>query len=185
MLPSALVGGIDIDYDGRSWRVLESFQEVRAMALQPGVRAPDALLTDGDSRSGVALSDFIGERPLVLLFFPLAFSSTCTAEICAVAEDYDAYLEHGAQVIGISVDSPYTNARFAAETRAPFPILSDFNKTAARAYDVLRETLGHLQGVSERAAFVIDTDGMIKYSWVGEHPGVFPPLEEIKGWVGG
>lgn len=155
------------------------------MALPPGSEAPDALLTEGDSRTAVALSDYMGERPLVLLFFPLAFSSTCTEEMCAVAEDYNAYLEMGAQVIGISVDSPYANARFAAETGVPFPILSDFNRTASRAYGVLRDTLGHLEGVSERAAFVIDAGGTIVYAWVGEHPGVFPPLAELKTAVAG
>lgn len=150
------------------------------MALKPGNRAPAAVLTEGDSRTTISLTDFMGDGPLVLLFFPFAFSSTCTEELCAVAEDYDAYLALGARVVGISVDSPYTNARFAAETGVPFPILSDFNRTASRAYDVLRDTLGHLEGVSERAAFVIDQDGTIVYSWVGEHPGVFPPLADIK-----
>jgi glutaredoxin-dependent peroxiredoxin len=154
------------------------------MSLQPGAEAPDVLLTKDDARSAVALSHFIGEQPLVLLFFPLAFSSTCTDELCEVAEDYSSYQELGAQVVGVSVDSPYTNARFARETRAPFPILSDFNRAASRAYGVLRDRLGHLEEVSERAAFVIDSDGTIAYTWVGENPGAYPPLAEIKAAIG-
>jgi glutaredoxin-dependent peroxiredoxin len=149
------------------------------MALEPGAPAPDAVLTRDDARTPVALSDYLGRQPLVLLFFPLAFSSTCTEQMCAVADDYSAYEDLGAQVLGISVDSPYVNARFARETAAPFPILSDFNRTAARAYGVLRERFGHLEAVSERAAFVIDGDGRVIYAWVGE-PGDLPPLDEIK-----
>jgi peroxiredoxin len=150
------------------------------MPLSPGVRAPDAVLTEGDSRSAVSLADHIGPGPLVLLFYPLAFSSTCTDELCTVADDYDAYGRLGARVLAISVDSPYTAERFRRECGATFPFLSDFNREASRAYGVLRETLGELREVSERAVFVVDARGTITYSWVGEHPGVFPPLDEVK-----
>lgn len=155
------------------------------MALAPGTPAPDAVLTLRDSRTTVALSDYQGGGPLVLLFYPMAFSSTCTEELCAVAENYVRYETLGATVVALSVDSPYVNARFAEECRASFPFLSDFNRTASRAYDVLRPALGVLEEVSERAAFVIDSDGVITYSWVGEHPGVFPPLKEIEEAVAG
>jgi len=77
------------------------------------------------------------------------------------------------------VDSPYVNRKFAEDCGAPFPILSDFNREATDAYGVRRE-LGGLEGVSERAAFVVDPAGIVRYVWVGEHPGVFPPLEEIR-----
>jgi glutaredoxin-dependent peroxiredoxin len=153
------------------------------MVLQPGAQAPDVSLTMGDARTAVLLSRYMGERPLVLLFFPMAFSSTCTEEVCEVAEDFAAYQELGAAVVAVSVDSPYVNVRFARETGAPFPILSDFNRAASRAYGVLRERLGHLEGVSERAAFVVDAAGTIAYTWVGENPGVYPPLDEIKAAV--
>lgn len=152
------------------------------MALEPGSPAPSFTLTRGDSRTTASLDDYTGDGPVVLLFYPLAFSSTCTEEMCTVADDYSAYEGLGATVLGISVDSPYVNARFAERCGAPFPFLSDFNRTAARDYGVLRERLGELEGVSERAAFVIH-DGTITYSWVGEHPGVFPPLDEIKAAV--
>jgi glutaredoxin-dependent peroxiredoxin len=150
------------------------------MPLPVGSKAPNVVLTLGDARTQVALSDYMGAGPLVLLFFPMAFSSTCTEEVCTVAEDHGAYRDLGARIVAISVDSPYTNARFAQETGAPFPILSDFNRTASQAYQVLRPSLGHLEGVSERAAFVVDGTGTIAYAWVGESPGAFPPLDQIK-----
>ena len=150
------------------------------MAAEVGDRAPDVTLTRDNSRTTVRLDELRGGRPLLVLFYPFAFSSTCTEEMCAVAEDYSAYDRLGAGVVGISVDSPYTNARFARDCGASFPFLSDFNRTATRAFDVYRDAHGELEGVSERAAFVIDANGTIRYRWVGEHPGVFPPLDEIR-----
>lgn len=151
------------------------------MALQVGDRAPDATVFVRP-REPINLNALDG-RPLVLLFFPLAFSGVCTTEMSMIAEDYSAWRELGAQVVGISIDSPYVNQKFAESTNATFPIISDFNKEAATAYGVLRDDLGGLKGVSERAAFVIDADGRIAYAWVGENPGVFPPLDEIKAAV--
>ena len=147
--------------------------------MDVGANAP-AVTLFGPARSRVELRDYIGRQPVVLLFFPLAFTSTCTAELCAVTEDYAAYSDLGAQVFGISVDSPHTLARFAAETGAAFPLLSDFNREAIRAYDVVRPDLGGLREVAERVVFVIDADGTIRHVWQGEHPGVMPAFEGIK-----
>jgi glutaredoxin-dependent peroxiredoxin len=151
------------------------------MALKVGDRAPDATVFP-KPREPVQLSHYTG-KPVVLLFFPLAFSGVCTKEMCTVAEDYSAWTDLGAQVIGISVDSPWVNQKFAEACNATFPIVSDFNKEATAAYDVMRGDLGGLKGVSERAAFVIDRNGRIAYAWVGENPGIFPPLDEIKDAV--
>jgi peroxiredoxin len=154
------------------------------MAIKVGDRAPDfTLQARPDER--VSLSDYLGEGAVVLLFFPLAYSSVCTAEICGVAEDYSAYRELGAQVLGISVDSPFVNQKFAEDCKAPFPILSDFNKEAIAAYGVMREDLIGLKGVSNRAAFVVGKDGKVIYSWVTENPGDMPPFEEIKSALRG
>lgn len=153
------------------------------MPLEPGDIAPEFTLTRDDSRTTVSLADHLGAGPVLLLFYPFAFSSTCTAELCAVADDFAAYQDLGATVFAISVDPPYAAAAFARACNATFPFLSDFNREASAAYGVLRESLGELKGVSERAAFVIGPDGTITYAWVGEDPGVFPPLEEIKGAV--
>jgi peroxiredoxin len=148
------------------------------MARQVGDIAPDATVFVRP-REPVQLRSY-QDQPLVLLFFPLAFSGVCTKEMCTVAEDYSAWENLGARVVGISVDSPYVNQKFKEACNAKFPIVSDFNREATIAYDVVRPDLGGLKDVSERAAFVIGRDGVIKYAWVGEHPGVFPPLEEIK-----
>jgi peroxiredoxin len=147
--------------------------------LKAGTKAPGARVAVRP-REWVDLKSYMGEQPLVLLFFPLAFSSTCTSEMCAVADDWSTWQNLGGNVLGISVDSPYVNVRFAEETKAPFPIVSDFNREATRAYDVVRADLGGLKDVSERTVFVIDRSGTIRYTWQGEHPGVFPPLDEIK-----
>jgi peroxiredoxin len=97
-----------------------------------------------------------------------------------VGQDRRDYAALKARVFAISVDSPHVNARFAAETGADFPVLSDFNRDAIRAYDVVRPDLGGLRDVAERTVFVIDADGIIRYAWQGEHPGVMPPFDEIK-----
>ncbi len=150
------------------------------MRLQPGDRVPDLTLLGHDMRPA-SLADYRGQ-PLVVLFFPLAFSSTCTEEMCTVSEDFAAYRGLGAEVVAVSVDSPYTLNRFRQECNADFPFLSDFHREAAAAFGVLREAplRSGLRGTSERAAFVIDPEGKVVYSWVGEHPGVLPPFEEIK-----
>jgi peroxiredoxin len=149
------------------------------MAIKIGDRAPGFTLQARPTET-VSLSDYLGKESVVLLFFPLAYSSVCTQEMCAVAEDYGAYRDLGAQVLGISVDSPFVNQKFAADCNATFPILSDFNKEAITAYGVLREDLIGLKGVSNRAAFVIDKDGKVVYSWVTQTPQDMPPFEEIK-----
>ena len=151
------------------------------MALQVGEIAPDATLFRAP-REPFQLSDYRG-KTLILMFFPLAFSGVCTKEMCTIAEDYSAWSDLGGVVLGISVDSPYVNVKFAEACGAKFPIVSDFNKEATVKFGVYREDLGGLHGVSERAAFVINPAGKIVYSWVGVHPGVFPPLDEIKAAV--
>lgn len=150
--------------------------------LKPGQQAP-VLRLYARPRERIDLADHIGRAPVVLLFFPLAFSSTCTAEMCAVAEDWSAWSALGAHVFGISVDSPYVNVRFAESCNAMFPILSDFNREAIEAYDVVRNDLGGLEHVAERAVFVIDRDGKITYAWQGENPGVMPPFGAIRNAV--
>ncbi len=153
------------------------------MALKTGDAAPDAKVFIRP-REPIQLHDYKGKRT-VLLFFPLAFSGVCTKEMCTMAEDYSQYQMLGAEVLGISIDSPYVNVKFAESCNATFPILSDFNKEATRAYDVMRPDLGGLQEVSERAAFVIDGNGIITYAWVGENPGMMPSFAEIKAAVEG
>jgi peroxiredoxin len=122
----------------------------------------------------------MGERPVVLLFFPLAFSSVCTEELCTVRDSWDEWEALGADVFGISVDSPFVTRRFREELGLPFPLLSDFNHDVGSAYGVLYEDYFGLRGVARRAAFVVGTDGRIAYAWVGERDDVLPDFPAVR-----
>lgn len=155
------------------------------MAIPVGSRAPAFELPLKPGEAPLRLEDYRGEKVVVLLFFPLAFSSVCTDEMCSVAEDYGRWKEMDAEVIGISVDSPFANQKFAEECGATFPIVSDFNREAVRAYDVLNEDYYGLEGVAYRSAFVVARDGTIVYAWETEDAGVMPDFEEILEAVAG
>jgi len=146
--------------------------------LEAGTSAPDFSLLRALGEDPVTLSQHLGE-PVVLLFVPLAFSGVCTKELCHVSESWGVWGSLGAQVYAISVDSPFVNRKWGNEMGVPFPILSDFNRTAASAYGVLRKDLGGLRGVANRSVFVIDAAGFLRYRWVGEDPGVLPPFDEV------
>jgi peroxiredoxin len=151
------------------------------MPLRPGDPAPEIALPSHTTET-VSLSDFRGKQPVVMLFFPLAFTSTCTEELCTVGDDLGAYRDLNAQVLAISVDSPFVLQRFREECNADFPFLSDFHREAAEAFGVLREgPLGPgLRNVADRSAFVIDPQGTITYTWHSTNPGQLPPFAEIK-----
>ncbi len=143
-----------------------------------GEPAPDFSLMRAMGEKPVTLSERRG-LPVVLLFVPLAFSSACTEELCHVAERWDMWGELGAAIFGISIDSPFANQKWAEEMGVEFPVLSDFNKEAARAYGVLQEDFFGLRGVAKRSVFVIDRDGRVAYAWASDDPGVLPPFGEI------
>ena len=147
-----------------------------------GREAPDFALIPAVGQAPVRLSDFRGE-PVLLLFFPLAFSGVCTDEICLVAEEKADWEALGIQILALSVDSPWVTERFAKETGAAFPILSDFNKDAARAYDVLNDDFFGMRGVADRSAFVVDADGRIRWAWTTDDADVMPPFAEIRAAV--
>jgi peroxiredoxin len=149
------------------------------MSLQVGQLAPDFNLYDTD-KSKVSLSSFKG-KPVVVLFFPLAFTGVCTAELCSVRDNIAQYNAVNAQILGISVDSLFTLAKFKEEQSLNFPLLSDFNKEASAAYGCLYETFAfEMKGVSKRSAFVVDKDGVIAYAEVLESAGDLPNFEAIK-----
>lgn len=152
------------------------------MALQPGDPAPTFELPEAPGQT-VDLADRIGARPVVLLFFPLAFSSVCTAEMFAVRDDWSEWKNLDADVLGISVDSPFVTRKFRKDHDLPFPVLSDFNREASRAYGVLYEDYYGLRGVAKRAVFVIDDAGRITYRWVSEDSEVEPDYREVKAAV--
>jgi peroxiredoxin len=154
------------------------------MALSIGQAAPDFTLKTKkpDGVVDANLSDYRGKN-VVLLFFPLAFTGVCTKEMCSVSEGLDAYNAANAQVLGISVDSPFTLEVFAQKNNISFPLLSDFNKEAAKAYDVLYDVFVpgglDMNGVAKRSAFVVDKEGVVRYAEVLESAGDLPNFEKI------
>lgn len=152
------------------------------MALPVGATAPLFTLRrkTADGLSDVALADSIGKRQVVLLFFPLAFTSVCTDEMCSVTQDLDTYATLGADVFAISVDSPFAQEAWAKQNYIRTPILSDFGRTAATAYDVIYPELVGLPGVAKRSAFVIGLDGKIKFAWSSDNPRDLPSFDAIK-----
>jgi peroxiredoxin len=150
------------------------------MPIQPGQQAPDFTLFDS-SKNKIALADQ-KQSNVLLLFFPLAFTGVCTKELCSVRDNISQYNDANAKVFGISVDSLFTLDKFKTEQNLNFPLLSDFNKEASKAYDVLYETFPafEMQGVSKRAAFVIDKEGIVRYAEVCATPGDLPDFEAIQ-----
>jgi glutaredoxin-dependent peroxiredoxin len=149
------------------------------MALQVGDAAPDFALTS-DSKQTVALSDYKGKN-VVVLFFPLAFTGVCTTELCAMRDDIATYNNLDAEILAISVDSPFTLEQFKLQQNLNFPLLSDFNATTSAAYGALYEdfVLG-MKNVSKRSAFVVDKTGVVRYAEVLESAGDLPNFSAIK-----
>ncbi len=152
------------------------------MPVQVGQQAPDAVLISGD-RKTVKISDFRG-KPTVLAFFPAAFTGVCTKEMCHFRDDLSRFSTIGAQVIGISADTPFVQAEFARQNNLTFPLLSDFNHQAMKAYGVYDGNfLGLLDGIAKRSVFVLDKNGTVVYAWVSDTPGVEPPYADVEAAV--
>lgn len=156
------------------------------MALSTGTPAPKFTLKskNAEGLDEVSLDSLIDGKQAVLLFFPLAFTSVCQNELCSVSEGISEYASLGANVVGISVDSPFAQEAFAQANNITVPLLSDFNKTVSEAYavldtDFLPGKLG-FAGVAKRSAFVVSSDGNIAYSWSSDNPGDLPPFDAIK-----
>jgi peroxiredoxin len=149
------------------------------MSIEIGKPAPDFKLFNTEKKE-ISLSDYRGKN-LVILFFPLAFTGVCTAELCNIRDNYNIYTSLNAEVIGISIDSLFSLERFKKEQNYNFDLLSDFNKTTAKAYDSLYETFGFgMIGVTKRSAFVIDKQGAIQYAEILEDAGKQPDFDTIK-----
>jgi peroxiredoxin len=148
------------------------------MNIEIGQPAPDFTLYDS-TKNKTTLSDMKGQNVL-LLFFPLAFTSTCTAELCSVRDNISFYNNVNAKVFGISVDSLYTLAKYKADQNLNFTLLSDFNKDVSSLYGSLYEMFGYnMRGVSKRSAFVIDKDGIVRYAEVLENASEQPSFKNI------
>ena len=149
------------------------------MSLQIGDKAPDFILFSSELKE-VSLNDFTGKK-LVIHFFPMAFTGTCTTQLCTMRDSFGYYEGMNAAVVGISVDSPFTLAKFKEDQSYQFPMLSDFNKEASQAYGAFYdEFVFNLKGVSKRAAFVINEQGVITYAEVLESAGDLPDFDAIR-----
>lgn len=149
------------------------------MSITVGTKAPAFSLVNTEKQK-VSLEDFKGQN-LVILFFPMAFTGTCTTELCSVRDSLAIYNGLNTAVVGISVDSPFTLGKFKADQQLNFPLLSDFNKEASQAYGSFYETFVlDLKGVSKRSAFVVDKDGVIRYAQVLDTASDLPDFEAIK-----
>ena len=149
------------------------------MSLQVGDKAPDFKLFSSELKE-VSLSDFTGKK-LVVHFFPMAFTGTCTTQLCTMRDSFGYYEGMNTAVVGISVDSPFTLAKFKEDQSYQFPLLSDFNKETSQAYGAFYdEFVFNLKGVSKRAAFVINEQGVITYAEVLESAGDLPDFDAIR-----
>ncbi len=153
------------------------------MKIEIGQKAPAFTLPDTE-KNEVKLENYKGKNVL-LLFFPLAFTGTCTAELCALRDDIASYNNANAQVFGISVDSRFVLAKFKEEQKLNFSLLSDFNKNASTAYGSLYEDFIGMKGVSKRSAFVIDKEGIVQYAEVLEKASDLPDFNAIKKVLSG
>jgi peroxiredoxin len=154
------------------------------MALQVGDKAPNFTLTS-DSKSPISLKDFQGKNTVVL-FFPLAFTGVCTTELCTIRDDISAYQNLDAEVLAISVDSPFVLEEFKKQQNLNFPLLSDFNATTSAEYGALYDdfVLG-MKKVSKRSAFVMDKEGTIRNAEVLDSAGDLPNFGAIKEILSG
>ena len=152
------------------------------MGITVGDQAPDFALKSksGDDMNDISLSDYRGEKNVVILFFPLAYTGVCTEEMCSVSgglADYDAL---DAQVLGISVDSPFAQEAWAEKEGITIPLLSDFNKEVSAAYGSQFEDLIGFKGVAKRSAFVVDKSGVVRFASVSDDPTELPDFDAIK-----
>lgn len=149
------------------------------MSTRIGQLAPDFTLFNTE-KNKISLADYKGKNILVL-FFPLAFTSTCTTELCSVRDHMGEYSSLNAEIIGISVDSLFVLNRYKKEHAFDFTFLSDFNKNTAKDYGCLSETFSYeMHGVAKRSAFVIDKAGIVRYEEVLESAGELPDFDAIK-----
>lgn len=152
------------------------------MTLKIGDQLADFSLFNSELKE-VSLKDFAGKK-VIIHFFPMAFTGVCTTQLCTLRDNFGFYEGLNAQVLGISVDSPFTLAKFKEENNYQFPLLSDFNKEVSAAFGALYEQfVFNLKGVSKRAAFVLDENQKVIYAEVLESAGDLPDFAAIDAIV--
>ncbi len=149
------------------------------MAAEVEDKAPDFELLDVE-RNKRTLSEFSGSK-LVIAFYPGAFTSVCTQEMCALRDSLARFNEMNATVVGISVNDPFSNKAFSDQNQLNFPLLSDYARRAVTDYDVALEDFAGMNGytAAKRSVFIVDGEGTIRYKWVSEDPGVEPNYDDI------
>lgn len=150
------------------------------MSVNVGEKAPEFKALDSKLKEK-KLSDYKGHKT-VLAFFPGAFTSVCTKEMCTFRDSMSAFNDLDAKVVGISVDTPFSLAEFAAKNNLEFDLLSDADRKISSTYGALHENFVKVQGLtaSKRSVFVLDKDGTVRYAWVSEDPGKEPDYETVK-----
>ena len=147
------------------------------MSIDVGSKAPDFTLIS-DDRQPVTLSALRG-RPVVLAFFPAAFSSVCTKELCSFRDQLARLNSASAQVYGLSVDTFFALKAFHTDQKLSFPLLSDFNKQVIRDYGVFNEDMIGLKGIAKRAVFVLDKDGVVRHREVLDDARNEPDYQKV------
>jgi peroxiredoxin len=145
-----------------------------------GQKAPDFVLFDFNMKP-TRLSDFLGKK-VVLAFYPGAFTSVCTKEMCTLRDTMAKLNALDAQVIGVSVNDPFSNKAFSSANSLSFPLLSDYNRVVVEIYGVALPDFAGLKGytAAKRSVFIINTKGIVQYVWVSDKPGIEPNYEEIE-----
>lgn len=150
--------------------------------VNQGEKAPSFTLADQD-RKQHSLQELLRPKGATLLaFFPGAFTSVCTKEMCALRDSLAEFNRFNAQVVGIDVNDPWTNKAFADKNSLNFPILSDYGRDIVHQYNVFHENFGNLKGytVAKRSVFILDQNGVVAYKWVTDDPSKEPNYEELK-----
>ena len=152
------------------------------MAIKVGSKAPDFTLKSKGATGlvDVKLSENFGKKSTVLLFFPAAFTSVCTSEMCDISAGLGQYSALNASVIGISIDTPFAQEAWAKQEKIGITLVSDLNKTTIKAYDVVFPNLAGIGDTAARAAFVIDKEGVVKYSEQTPTPKDLPNFSAIQ-----
>ena len=145
-----------------------------------GEKAPDFTLPDTDKKPR-SLNEFFGKK-IVLAFFVGAFTSTCTKEMCEFRDSMSRLVDLNAQIIGISVNDPFSNKAFAEKNRLPFPILSDYKREVTKSYGLELPNFAGLDGytVAKRSIFILDQNDIVQYVWISDNPAVEPNYQEIQ-----
>ena len=140
-----------------------------------------ALTLPSHKREPVSLAGFHGKK-LVVAFYPAAFTGVCQKEMCAFRDSLASLNDLNAQVVGISVDAPFSNAAFAERNNLNFPLLSDYNRVAVQAFGVVLQDFAGMTGyvAAKRSVFVVNESGVITYEWIGPNPGVEPDYDAVR-----